>query len=167
MKYAIYIAFLALPFFAFGETNDPNVIRHQFIKATQNEDSRASLAEQLSQSEGLDPVIRKAYLGATKTLLAETYFSPWSKYSQFVDGKNLLEEAISQDPDNVEYRYLRFLIQIKAPSFLGYDEHLQQDYLAIKQAMSISSERDLWLQHFKAFEAEHATLIQERIGKQY
>jgi hypothetical protein len=43
------------------------------------------------------------------------------------EGKNKLETTISKNPTNIEYYFLRYMIQDNAPSFLGYNSNLESD----------------------------------------
>ncbi|NQV51810.1 MAG: hypothetical protein HQ500_01430 [Flavobacteriales bacterium] len=143
--------------------NDPDKVRSTFMLATQDLDLRAGLVEGLRVNKGGDPSFRSAYLGASLTLLAECSLAPWTKYKQFVQGTELLEEAIAAEPNETEFRYLRFIIQINAPSFLNYDENLKEDYLAIKNTFSDSTEEALWMKHYRSFEKQHGKIIREQV----
>ena len=71
----------------------------------------------------------------------------------------MLEEAISENPSNVEYRYLRFLIQIKSPDFLDYQDNLKADYYKIAHYVSTSHSNEAWENYFKSFAAAHPDLL--------
>jgi hypothetical protein len=47
--------------------------------------------------------------------------------SYFSDGKKHLEEAISNDKENIELRFLRLTIQANLPTFLGYSDNKEND----------------------------------------
>ncbi|MBP6334176.1 MAG: hypothetical protein KA444_01795 [Bacteroidia bacterium] len=49
------------------------------------------------------------------------------KLSNFKDGKHKLESAIIKDSDNIEYRFLRLIIQENAPKILNYKGDLDAD----------------------------------------
>ena len=53
--------------------------------------------------------------------------NPISKLNYFNKGKDILEKSIKKDLENVELRYLRFTIQSKAPSILGYASDIKND----------------------------------------
>ena len=59
-------------------------------------------------------------------------FLPTKKLSLFIEGKNLLENAIAKHPKNVEMKLLRLMIQENAPRFLGYSDNCTKD-AAIKK----------------------------------
>lgn len=68
-----------------------------------------------------------AYKGVCKTMLADYAYFPTSKLSYFNDGKAEVEKAITKQPNNPELRYLRLLVQLKAPFFLGYNSNIDGD----------------------------------------
>lgn len=75
---------------------------------------------------------QKAYLGTTMMKAAEFEKNLGEKLSKFKAGKSLLEEAINHSSTNVEYRFLRLIIQEHAPKILKYDTQLSADAEFIK-----------------------------------
>lgn len=61
-----------------------------------------------------------AYLGTLQAMLAGNKSNPFSKLSWFNKGKATIENAIKQEPNNPEIRFLRLSVQLKTPSFLFY-----------------------------------------------
>jgi hypothetical protein len=74
-----------------------------------------------------------AYLGAILMKQAGFKFLPTKKLSLFIEGKNLLENAIAKHPKNVEMKLLRLMIQENAPSFLGYSDYCTKDAAYVKK----------------------------------
>ncbi|MEQ9187928.1 MAG: hypothetical protein RLP15_09340 [Cryomorphaceae bacterium] len=144
--------------------NEPDQIRTHFVRATQDLEARSDLVADLRAESDLDEAFSTAYLGAALTLLAECGMVPWTKYNRFTSGTQLLEQSILQSPDVAEFKYLRFIIQLNAPLFLGYDANLKNDYLAVKEAISETTEPALWMLHFQAFEGQNELLIRKRIS---
>ena len=75
--------------------------------------------------EDAKPVFR-AYRGAGLATTANCTTWPVSKISRFNKGKDLLEGAVAEVPENLEVRFLRYTIQKNIPRFLGYD-NLEED----------------------------------------
>jgi hypothetical protein len=73
-----------------------------------------------------DPLLM-GYVGAVKMIMAKHYINPWSKLNSFNQGKELLEKALTLQPDVVELVFLRFSIQSNSPVFLQYNQHLSKD----------------------------------------
>ncbi len=132
-------------------------IRTAFIQASTNGDLRESFLNRASTFDSKSP-FHQAYLGASKALMAEMLFNPYSKYVHFKEGTSLIDQAISKDVENAELRYIRFLIQSKSPSFLGYNSQLKEDYALIIQAINASETEESWMIYFKKFLAENPDL---------
>lgn len=56
------------------------------------------------------------------------------KISVFKSGKQKLEAAIAKNPDNAEYRFLRYIIQENAPKVVKYNKDLKEDAELIRSA---------------------------------
>lgn len=92
-----------------------------------------------------------AYFGAAKTLMAETASNPYSKYSYFKDGKELIEKAVEMNPTNPEIRYVRFMIQLNTPDFLDYNDDLVTDFKIIKHSIENAIVKVEWMNHLLAY----------------
>ncbi len=106
---------------------EPNVVllRELYIGAATSEDKAQQLIKASETDNG--NALVKGYQGAGKMLMAKYYFNPVSKLNSFINGKKILESAISTDISNPELRYLRLTIQINSPAFLQYDENIKED----------------------------------------
>lgn len=82
-------------------------------------------------------VLSRAYLAAAEAMLAEVVFNPYSKYRHFSNGTEQLDALIKQNQQNIEMRFLRMMIQIEAPSFLGYKNEINEDLNAFCAYFSI------------------------------
>lgn len=67
----------------------------------------------------------QAYKGAGKTMHADCLRSPGKKLKSFKQGRELLDKAVDADPGNAEIRFIRYMVQDGAPSFLNYDNRDQ------------------------------------------
>ena len=67
------------------------------------------------------------YKGAVELGMARHDPNPFKKMSFFSDGKGNLEKSISNDPENIELRFLRLTIQTHLPTFLGYSDSKEGD----------------------------------------
>lgn len=67
------------------------------------------------------------YRGCSLMIEANYLNNPISKLNYFNKGKEILEKSINKDSENVELRFLRFTIQSKAPSILGYSSEIKND----------------------------------------
>ncbi len=83
---------------------------------------------------------RDAYLGAIKMKRASQLKTLADKSKMFKAGKELLETAISLDHTNVEFRFLRLIIQENAPAILGYSDSITADAKKVKAGYKSLSE---------------------------
>jgi hypothetical protein len=71
--------------------------------------------------------LTKAYKGLSETMMAQYAFMPTSKLRYFNNGKYKIESAIKAEPSNPELRYIRLMVQLNAPSLLGYNDKISDD----------------------------------------
>ena len=134
-------------------------LRSGFIQAVQQKEWRESYMNSLENKNHKESLHRNAYLGAAKTLVAECEIMPWSKYSYFKEGTRLIDAAIKAAPLNAEFRYLRLMVQLNAPSFLDYNNELKEDYKMISSSISGSINHEVWMEYFNQFEAQNKQKI--------
>ncbi len=84
------------------------------------------LATEIEEDNLQNAVSIRAYKGVCKMMMAQYVSNPFSKYSWFNEGKDLLEKSIKLNK-NVENIHLRILVQINAPSFLDYSSDIASD----------------------------------------
>ncbi len=75
---------------------------------------------------------KQAYEGALLMKKAGIVGGAKKKLDLFKEGHKKLEAVLQKDSSNVEYRFLRLMIQEHAPGILGYKKDLEQDKLYIK-----------------------------------
>ena len=125
--------FLAHVFF-FGSFNGTplNEVRATYTKVVSDKDLCHNM---ISDLQNIRPKssIHRAYLGGLQTIWANHVFSPISKLNTFKKGKKNIEQAIENDPKNVEIRFIRLSVQKNTPSFLGYKSNIKEDTAFIKE----------------------------------
>jgi len=89
-------------------------------------DFHAILSEEALEAfiEDMDNIpcdLKTPYLASATMWQAEYTSWPFRKLNYFRKGKQILEEFIAKNPDNIEARYVRLLCQLNAPGFLNYD----------------------------------------------
>lgn len=116
-------------------SQDFEAFRIQYEKAIEDEDTCKMLIEQFKIKEKKNELksVELAYLGALETIWAKHVFNPFSKLKTFKKGKEKIEAAIKQAPNDIEIYYLRLSVQKNAPSFLGYNNHIKEDTAFIKK----------------------------------
>ena len=70
--------------------------------------------------------------GVSFFLISKHSLNPIDKLSFFKQGVKWLESSIENDFCNIELRFLRLSVQNNAPSFLNYNNYIEEDkdYLA-------------------------------------
>lgn len=70
---------------------------------------------------------KAAYEGALLMKIAGLVNKPKDKLNNFKLGRTKLEAAIKTDPENIEYHFLRLIIQEHAPKIVNYRADLKTD----------------------------------------
>jgi len=126
------ISFLFLFFIysgVFATQTSLEEMRALYKQAASSEDACSKLIKCCNNQSTYTEAIILGYKGCATIMMANHLINPFSKWSKFSSGREMLEQAISKDSTNIELRYLRFTIQTKAPSFLGYHNNISSDKL--------------------------------------
>ena len=102
-------------------------VRNLYVLAAEQEKSCEELIKHLEPYNENNHPLYAGYKAAATMLMAKYVFSPFSKLNNFKKGKSLLEKSISKDDQNVELRFIRYSIQLHAPSFLNYKDAIKDD----------------------------------------
>ena len=122
--------FLFVVFFSLkGAASDPSInsVRDLYQQAAAKEDLCKKLLTLLEPYSEKNNVLLAGYKGCATMLMAKYNFNPFSKLSNFIKGRNLLERSIEVDKQNIELRFLRFAVQTNVPFFLGYKSDMHSD----------------------------------------
>jgi len=115
--------------------------RNLYFQMDNDECNALVLSDKFKQSPPAGALL-KAYYGAASAAAPACLNSPMSKLSSFRRGKQLLDEAVFQQPDNTEIRFLRFATQTKAPAFLGYNQNTGNDKQIIVKTIEHFSKKE-------------------------
>ncbi|MEO6230648.1 MAG: hypothetical protein ABJB11_01335 [Ferruginibacter sp.] len=101
-----------------------------------------------------------AFEGALLMKKAALLSKPSDKLHSFKAGREKLETAIHQNPDNIEYRLLRIMIQENAPRIVRYRNDLDNDgklvnasykkLLAVAQSAAVDYSKNSKVLHITA-----------------
>lgn len=111
------------------------IVRGYFLK----EVNKKQLLQMIKICEQSDCKLTIPYHAAATMKRAEFEWSPIRKLKSFRMGKEMLDSFINKYPENIEARYIRWLTQKKAPSFLNYTKNLEEDYNYILKHIEESS----------------------------
>ncbi len=101
-------------------------VRKNYGKMALNEELCKSAISEFERTKN-NSATHLGYLGGLQTIMANHVFSPVSKLNTFNKGKKNKEQAIKEEPDNAELRFIRLSVQKNAPWFLGYQSNIKED----------------------------------------
>jgi len=107
--------------------------REAFYKAME-ENEKELVNTQLEELKTAPEELRQAFIGAMMMKRASFVAAAGVKLRYFREGHKMLESAIKKDPDNVEYRFLRLMIQEHTPPVVGYRGDIQKDSEFIRKS---------------------------------
>ncbi|MEM1407904.1 MAG: hypothetical protein AAGG59_14085 [Bacteroidota bacterium] len=84
-----------------------------------------------------------AYQAAAKALIAKYTWNPLTKVSSLKNVEELLKNAVDEEKDNLEIRFLRFYIQNSIPTYLGFSKNLKEDGNILKNNIANVSQMNL------------------------
>ncbi len=126
MKYLVLILVSVVSLSAYSQLD-----RKAIYTALASE-SKEIVQKQLDAVQGMKESSEvKAFKGALQMKAAQFQKTAKDKMSLFNAGKKILESEIKSNDSNVEYRFLRLLIQENAPKQLKYDGNIEEDALSI------------------------------------
>ena len=125
MKKIIIFILLANINYVFSQ--DVKHLRKLYLTSYNNKSTCDSLSSYLNLFDKKNNTI-DAYIGANNLLISKFSKNIVKKFKYFEEGKNLIEQAIKNDPKNIEIIFIRYLNQINCPWFLNYNQNLVEDY---------------------------------------
>ena len=125
-------------FVSFAE--DDNALLRRLFHELENEQDLDSL---LSYRNEMDNVVALSYFGSATLMKAQYPFSPFKKFEYFSEGKKMIEESILQNK-NVENTYLRLIVQLNTPRFLGYYHEIEEDISFLENNIDSSLLSNTW-----------------------
>ncbi len=126
-----FVLFIGLSFFSSSAVEK---VRNQFPYINSLEECETNI--QLLQNE--NTAVAKAYSAAMVLMKSRFVKSPLKKYQNFKKGKASLDQIINENPNNLEFRYIRYGFQKNIPGFLGYHKDLKEDLKFIQTNMATS-----------------------------
>ena len=126
MKTLIALFFSLFFLFSSYAGEDIAHFRSNFLGIKDYETTETFLATKITEGNYSNAVTINSYKAVCKMMMAQYVYNPFTKYSWFNQGKALLEKTIRLDK-NVENVYLRLIVQLNIPSFLGYTTEIKSD----------------------------------------
>ena len=126
-KSLIFIFLLAKGFFGFAQTINVDEARKMYVKSGENNDVCNKLYSLLCQIDEKNQNLLLGYKGAVMAEMAKHEKDAPKKLKFFKEGKRKLDEAILNDLENIELRFLRLSIQLHTPDVLRYNGQIATD----------------------------------------
>lgn len=124
--------------------SDPQMVMEEFHQLETKKQERKFIVTYI---ESKNPSVQ-AYVCAAEMKQARYFMSPISKLKIFSKTKNKLAQLIEKHPENIDLRYVRLLLQERAPGILGYTNFIKTDkeFLKLKlKAKEISKELQVYI----------------------
>lgn len=122
-----WIACLLLFFCTLANAQELSDLRKLYPQASANASAAATFTEKVSAFDTAGNHVVAAYKAASLTLKSKFSKKLQEKISFFKDGANMLDDAISHDPNNVEMRMIRLSIQENVPAIVNYKKNKEED----------------------------------------
>lgn len=121
---------------------DLGTLRLLYRDATKSEEQAQAFYEPLAAVTKNDTPVLVAYKGAGLMLLAR-YEKLTERGPKVKEAVAWIEQAIADEPNNVEIRLVRLSVQEHLPKFLKYNQHIDEDRQFIQQALPSLDEESL------------------------
>jgi len=138
MKKLISLLLLLCSYLCYG--NDIEKIREIYFFSDKDENICDSISLLLKDMDTENNLVL-AYRGANTLLYCTKTNNVFKKFSYFEKGKYMIEQAIKNEPKNVEIAFLRYINQKNTPWYLNYKKNIKEDYKFIIQNINIINDQ--------------------------
>lgn len=135
---------IILLFVLFLSSGSLTEIRNLYSKVTDSNTKQKDFIEYMQKVEATKPVFQ-AYKGASLVLQSKTTTDRKSKKEFFVQGAELIENAVQKDPENIEIRLIRLSVQENIPKALKYNSNISEDVALIQKNIDFTKDAELKL----------------------
>lgn len=125
-------------------------MRTHFHESGENKSMAQRLMDETKSITEKDAALYRGYKGAALMMYSQYEKGAFTKLGRFNEGKPWLEKAITESPNTLELRYLRFTFQSTVPSILHYSANVETDKAFILKKTPASKDADL-KQRIRAF----------------
>lgn len=122
--------------------NELQQIRNLYSQVATSPEKIEAFIQLMENQNGKNATIM-AYKGAASTLISKKTKDKEERRKRFIDGVQLIESAISKEPENMEIRLIRLSVQENIPKALNYSKNIDEDIAIIKQQLNSSKDKAL------------------------
>jgi hypothetical protein len=126
-KLALFITYSLAIVNVFAQSINVDEARSLYVKSAENKEVCKKLYEKLAKIDEANQNLLLGYKGAVLAEMARHEKDAPKKLKLFKEGKRKLEQAIINDLENVELRFLRLSIQLHTPDVLRYNAQIKSD----------------------------------------
>ncbi len=114
-----------------------NIDRDQFYTVFKS-DSKDNISELIEHYENTDlsGSLLNVYKGALLIKKSSYLNSVSERIEYFSHGKELIEKEIADFPENIEYRFIRLILQEQTPPILRYKSEIPEDKNTIMNSLN-------------------------------
>lgn len=126
-KSILILIFLIQSLFTFSQSINVEEARKLYVKSGSNKDVCKKLYDLLAQIDEKNQNLLLGYKGAVMAEMAKHSKETSQKLKFFKEGRKKLDQAIVNDLENIELRFLRLSIQLHTPDVLRYNGQIASD----------------------------------------
>lgn len=119
-------------------------IRNLYSNVSDSKAKQQDFIEYMEKADTKKPVFQ-AYKGASLVLQSKITTDRKSKKDFFVQGAELIENAVQKNPENIEIRLVRLSVQENIPKALKYSSNIQEDVTFIQKNIDFTKDAELKL----------------------
>ena len=127
MKKSLLLLFLFTGMLSLHAQINVDEARKLYPKSGENKDICRKLYEKLAEIDEKNQNLLLGYKGAVMAEMAKHEKDAPKKLKFFKEGKRKLDQAILNDIENIELRFLRLSIQLHTPDVLRYNGNITSD----------------------------------------
>jgi hypothetical protein len=123
----LFTLLVILSFFAKAQNINLDEARKLYAQSAESKDICKKLLDKLAKIDEKNQNLLLGYKGAVLAEMAKHEKEAPKKLKFFKEGKHKLEQAILNDLENIELRFLRLSIQLHSPDVLRYNGQIAGD----------------------------------------
>jgi hypothetical protein len=125
-----FLATVLLPF------QDPDLkeLRRLLNEGNNSKESAAELYQKIGEYGGEDPLML-GYKASAWALQARYSGNPLKKLKSIKTSSRIFTDAVNQDGNNLELRFLRYAVEVNTPKSLHLSNHVNEDKTILIEAL--------------------------------
>jgi len=126
LRSVIFLVFNSITLTGFAQSPDNSFDFDAYYRAFSSEDT-ILFNQQLMALSKTEGDFKPAFEAALLMKKSKSMATIRQKLDMFREGRDMLENSIKKENNNIEYRFLRLATQENAPGFLNYNDKKEED----------------------------------------